>query len=199
MPTEEQTMKMKWDSKKDWILEVDLEYSEELHDWHNDYPLAPEKKVIGSDKMSEYQQRLIADLDLTMPNTEKLVLTLEDKEKYVVHYKNLQFYLSQGMRLKKVHRVIEFNQEPWMEPHHRMNTEFRKQAKSDFETDVYKPVNNSVFGKTMENLRNRTDVKIVRERETDKIASWCLAPRLTGLPFLEMTWRASTCTKRGCC
>ena len=103
MPTEEQIMKMKWDSKKGWILEVDLEYPEELHDWYNDYPLVPEKKVIGSDKMSEYQQRLMADLDLTMPNTEKLVLTLEDKEKYVVHYKNLQFYLSQGMRLKKVH------------------------------------------------------------------------------------------------
>ena len=67
--------------------------------------------------MSEYQQRLMADLDLTMPNTEKLVLTLLEKEKYVVHYKNLQFYLRQGMRLKKVHQVIEFNQEPWMEPY----------------------------------------------------------------------------------
>ena len=65
-----------------------------------------------------------------MSNTEKLVLTLEDKEKYVVHYKNLQFYLSQGMQLKKMHRVIEFNQEPWMEPYITMNTEFRKQAKA---------------------------------------------------------------------
>ena len=80
----------------------------------------------------------MADLDLTMPNTEKLVLTLEDKEKYVVHYKNHQFYLRQGMRLKKVHRVIEFDQEPWMVPYIRMYTEFRKQAKSDFETDFYK-------------------------------------------------------------
>ena len=94
MPTEEQIMKMKCDSKNGGILEVDLEYPEELHDWHNDYPFAPEKKVIGPEKMSEYQQRLMADLDLTMPNTEKLVLTLEDKEKYAVHYKNLQFYLS---------------------------------------------------------------------------------------------------------
>ena len=173
MPTEEQIMKMKWNSKKGWILEVDLEYPEELHDWHNDYPLAPEKKVISPEKMSEYQQRLMADLDLTMPNTEKLVLTLEDKEKYVVHYKNLQFYLSQGIRLKKVHRVIEFNQEPWIEPYIRMNTEFRRQAKSDFETDFYKLMNTSVFGKTME---NRTDVKIVRERETDKIRKLVSSP-----------------------
>ena len=176
MPTEEQIMKMRPNSKKGWILEVDLEYPEELHDWHNDYPLAPEKKMIGSDKMSEYQQRLMSDLDFTMSNTEKLVLTLEDKENYVVHYKNLQFYLRQGMRLKKVHRVIEFNQEPWMEPYIRMNTEFRKQANSDFETDFYKLMNNSVFGKTMENLRNRMDVKIVRAGENGNIRKLVSSP-----------------------
>ena len=118
----------------------------------------------------------MADLDLAMPNTEKLVLTLEDKEKYVVHYKNLQFYLSQGMQLKKLHRVIEFDQEPWMEPYIRMNMEFRKQAKSDFETDFYKLVNNSVFGKKMENLRNRTDFKIVRDWEPDKICNLVSSP-----------------------
>ena len=125
----------------------------------------------------------MADLDLTMPNTEKLVLTLEDKEKYVVHYSNLQFYLRQGMRLKKVHRVIEFDQEPWMEPYIRMNTEFRKQAKSDFETDFYKLINNSVFGKTMENLRNRVDVKIVRDWETDKIRKLLSSPSFDRFTF----------------
>ena len=80
MPAEEQIMKMKWNSKKGWILEVDLEYPEHLHDAHNDYPLAPEEKVIRPEQMSEYQRRLMTGLDLTMPNTEKLVLTLEDKE-----------------------------------------------------------------------------------------------------------------------
>ena len=176
MPTEEQIMKMKWNSKKGWILEVDLEYPTYLHDFHNDYPLAPEKKVIKPEQMSEYQRRLMSDLDLTMPTIEKLVLTLEDKEKYVTHYSNLQFNLRQGMRLKKVHRVIEFDQEPWMEPYIRMNTEFRKQAKSDFETDFYKLMNNSVFRKTMENLRNRVDVKIVRAWETDKIRELTSSP-----------------------
>ena len=161
MPTEEEIMKKKPGAKKGWILKVDLENPEELHDVHNDYPLAPEKKVIEPLKMSEYQLRLMRDLGLEPPNTEKVVLTPEDKNNYVVHYKNLQFYLSQGMRLKKVHRALEFDQEPWMEPYIRMNTEFRKQAKSDFETDFYKLMNNSVFGKTMENLRNRVDVKIV--------------------------------------
>ena len=178
MPTEEQIMKMKWNSKKGWILEVNLEYPAHLHDAHNDYPLAPEKKAIKVEQMAEYQRRLMNDLDLTLtvPNTEKLVLTLEDKEKYVVHYGNLQFYLRQGMRLKKIHRVIEFDQEPWMEPYIRMNTEFRKQAKSNFETDFYKLMNNSVFGKTMENLRNRVHVKIVRDWETDKIRKLLSSP-----------------------
>ena len=94
----------------------------------------------------------------------------------MVHYSNLQFYLRQGMRLKKVHRVIEFDQEPRMEPYIRMNTKFRKQAKSDFEPDFYKLMNNSVFGKTMENLRNPEDVKIVRDWETDKIRELVSSP-----------------------
>ena len=58
MPTEEQIMKMKWNSKKGWILEVDLEYPEELHEAHNNYPLATEKKAINPKQMSEYRQRL---------------------------------------------------------------------------------------------------------------------------------------------
>ena len=174
MPTEEQIMKMRPNSKKGWILEVDLEYPAYLHDAHNDYPLAPEK--IKPQQMSEYQRRLMNGLNLAMPGTEKLVLTLEDKEKYVTHYRNLQFYLRQGMRLKKVHRVIKFDQEPSMAPYIMMNTEFRKQAKNNFETDFYKLMNNSVFGKTMENLRNRVDVKIVREWENDKIRKLLSSP-----------------------
>ena len=119
--------------------------------------------------MSPYQRRLIKDLDLNPPDSKKLLLTLQDKNNYVVHYRNLQFYLQQGMKLKRVHRVLEFDQESWMEPYIRMNTEFRKKAKSDFEKNFYKLMNNSVFGKTMENLRNRVDIKIVRSNETDKI------------------------------
>ena len=141
--------------------------------------------MINPEQMSEYQRRLMADLDLTMPKNKKLVLTLEDKEKYVVYYRNLQFYLRQGMRLKKVHRVIEFDQEPWMEPYIRMNTEFRKQAKSDFETDFFKLMNNSVFGKTMENLRNRVDVKIVRAWETDKIRKLTSSPSYAKYTIFE--------------
>ena len=116
--------------------------------------------------MSDYQKRLMKDLELKSPDSEKLLLTLEDRSNYVVHYRNLQFYLKQGMKLKRVHRVLEFEQERWVEPYIRRNTEFRKNAKSDFEKNFYKLMNNSVFGKTMENLRNRVDIKIVRSNET---------------------------------
>ena len=116
------------------------------------------------------------DLDLKPPDRKKLLLTLHDKKNYVVHYRNLQFHLKQGMKLKRVHRVLEFEQERWMEPYIRMNTEFRKKAKSAFEENFYKLMNNSVFGKTMENLRNRVDIKIVRSNETDKIRKLIASP-----------------------
>ncbi|KAL9953875.1 hypothetical protein ACROYT_G041348 [Oculina patagonica] len=176
MPTEKEIMRKKEFAKTGWILEVDLEYPAELHEEHNSYPLAPEKKKINKDLFSPYQKELIKNLDLDPPDSEKLVLTLEDKTNYVVHYRNLQFYLKQGMKLKKVHRVLEFEQECWMEPYIKMNTEFRKKAKNDFEKNFYKLMNNSVFGKTMENLRNRVDIKIARSDETNKIRKLVASP-----------------------
>ena len=97
-----------------------------------------------------------------MINITNLVPNLMDKNKYVVHYKNLMLYLSLGMKLKRIHRVLEFNEKPWMEPYIHLNTEMRKKAKSAFEKDFYKLMNNSVFGKTMENLRKRVDIKLVK-------------------------------------
>ena len=176
MPTEKEILNKKENAKNGWILEVDLEYPAELHKEHNSYPLAPEKKVVKKESMSDYQKNLIKELDLKLPNSNKLLLTLEDKKDYVVHYSNLQFYLKQGMKLKRVKRVLEFEQECWMEPYIRMNTEFRKQAKNDFEKNFYKLMNNSVFGKTMENLRNRVDIKIVRSNEKDKIRKLVASP-----------------------
>ena len=176
MPTEEEILNKKENAKNGWILEVDLEYPAELHEEHNSYPLAPEKKVVKKECMSEYQKRLIKDLELKPPDSKKLLLTLEDKKDYVVHYRNLQFYLKQGMKLKRVKRVLEFEQECWMEPYIRMNTEFRKKAKNDFEKNFYKLMNNSVFGKTMENLRNRVDIKMVRSNEKDKIRKLVASP-----------------------
>ena len=176
LPTEEEIMKKKENANNGWILEVDLEYPAELHEQHNSYPLAPEKKVEKKECMSDYQKRLMKELELKPPDSKKLLLTLENKSNYVVHYRNLQFYLKQGMKLKRVHRVLEFEQECWMEPYIRMNTEFRKKSKSDFEKNFYKLMNNSVFGKTMENVRKHVEIELARSDETEKIRKMIASP-----------------------
>ena len=150
---------------KGWILEVDLEYPKHLHKLYNDYPLVPEKLAVKEEWLSSYQTDLLENK--SMINITKLVPNLMDKKKYVVHYKNLQLYLSLGMKVKKVHRILEFNEKPWMEPYIRLNTELRKKAKSAFEKDFYKLMNISVFGKLMENLRKRVDIKLVRTDDTE--------------------------------
>ena len=126
----------KENGKIGWILEVDLKYPQELHEEHDSFPLAPEKKISKKEWMSPYQRRLIKDLDLSPPDSEKLLLTLQDKNNYVVHYRNLQFYLKQGMKLKRVHRVLEFGQECWMKSYIRMNTKFRKKRNERFRKEL---------------------------------------------------------------
>ena len=163
------------DGPEGFILEVDLEYPQELHDEHNAYPLAPERMVVQKKWMSEYQHGLLG-AGVASAEVEKLVPNLRDKNHYVLHYRNLQLYLGLGMKLKKVHRALRFEQSPWMEPYIRMNTELRKQATSAFEKDLYKLMNNSVFGKTMENLRKRVDVKLVRSHEEDKLRRLIASP-----------------------
>ena len=113
------------DYKKGYVMEVDLEYPEELHDLHNDLPLAPES--------------------LEVNKVPKLIPNLRDKKKYVMHYRNLKQYLQLGLILKKIHRILEFEQSPWMKPYIDLNTEKRKKAQDEFSKDFYKLMNNSVF------------------------------------------------------
>ena len=127
------------------ILEVDLEYPVELHDFHNDFPLAPER--------------------LTLGKVEKLTQNLRDKEKMVLHGKNLQLYLSLGMKLKLVRRGLKFQEKNFMKNYIDKNTSLRSQAKNAFEKDLFKLMNNSVFGKTMENVRNRVTIELVKDAE----------------------------------
>lgn len=130
------------DAPVGYILEVDLEYPRELHDLHADYPLCSEKSVPPGGKH------------------EKLLLTLFNKTNYIIHYTMLKFVLSQGLVLRKIHRAIKFNQSKWLEPYIRLNTEQRTIATNDFEKNLYKLMSNAVYGKTMENLRMRADIKL---------------------------------------
>ena len=131
--------------------------------------------MVQKEWMSEYQHNLLG-VGVAPTEVEKLVPNLHNKDRYVLHYRNLQLYLSLGLRLTAVHRALRFNQSPWMEPCIRMNTELRKKAASDFEKNLYKLMNNSVFGKTMENLRRRVDVKLVRSNKEDKLRRLIASP-----------------------
>ena len=135
----------KKDTNQGFIFEVDLDYPESLWETHNDYPLAPDKMKVD--------------------NVEKLVCSFLPKRYYVVHYKNLKQCLQEGMILKKVHRGIKFYQSSWMEPYIRKNTDLRKTASNAFEKDFFKLMNNSVFGKTNENIRKRQNVILVDNRK----------------------------------
>ena len=130
---------------KGYTLEVDVKYPKRLHELHSDLPFLPERMKI--DKCN------------------KLVCNLFNKKKYVTHINSLKQALNHGLKLKKIHRIIEFSQEAWLEPYIDMNTELRKASKNDFEEDLFKLMNNSVFGKTMENKRKHRDIKLVT---TDK-------------------------------
>ena len=153
------------DSETGYIFDVDLWYPGDLHDTHNDYPLAPESFEVSAELHSPHMKELLAKLGhKPCRATTKLVPNLCTKRNYVVHYRNLQFYIRHGLVVLGVHKVLKFTQRRWLAPYIDFNTQKRKAASSTFEKDFYKLLNNSLFGKTMESLRKRIDVKLVSEQ-----------------------------------
>ena len=143
---------IKKNSGKGYILEVDVDYPSKLHKLHSYMPFLPERMKIDK--------------------AQKLVCNLLDKKKYVVHINILKQALNHGLKLKKVHRVIEFNQEAWLKKYIDMNIELRKKASNDFEKYFFKLMNNAVFGKTIENVRKHRDIKLVKtDHKRNKLVS----------------------------
>ena len=137
---------------KGYIFEVDVKYPKRLHDLHSDLPFLSERMEVNKCK--------------------KLVCNLFNKKKYVAQINTLKQALNHGLKLKKIHKVIEFNQEAWLKPYIDMNTELRKLAKNDFEKNLFKLMNNSVFRKTMENIRKHRDIKLVTtDKKRSKLVS----------------------------
>ena len=144
-----------------YILEVDLGYSDELHALHNDYSLAPEKLAIPYDMLSDYCKNIAGKYEIKVGDVKKLISNLGSKTNYVVHYKNPQLYLSLGMKVTKIHRVLKYKQSDWMKKYIVFNTEKRTNAVNSFEKDFFKLMINVIYGKIMENLRKRINVRLV--------------------------------------
>ena len=119
------------DSPTGYILKVDLEYDETLHNIHNDYPLCLENVLIAEENLSPYTKLLAEKTDVKIMPTKNLICNLKNKIKYVTNYRNSQLYVKLGIRVTKIHRVIEFTQSRWLKPYIDCNTEQRKDAKSE--------------------------------------------------------------------
>ena len=130
---------------KGYVLVVVVSYPEELHNSHNDLPFMCERMKING--------------------VEKLVPNLRDKKSYVIHIQALNQALQHGLRLDRIHRAIEFDQSPWLKTYIDFNAQLRTAATNDFEKDFFKLMNNSVFGKMMENIRKHRNIGLVTTEE----------------------------------
>ena len=139
--TEEMIKNYGENNKYGALLEVDIDYPKELHTLHRDLPFLAERKVINK--------------------TSKLITSFENKKEYVIHIAALKQALNHGLKLKKVHKVIKYRQVTWMKSYIDKNTKLRKESKNEFDKGFYKLMNNAVYGKTMENLRNHRDIRLV--------------------------------------
>ena len=169
-----------------YILEVDLEYPDELHDLHNDFPLAPEKRKIQNNNLSEYQKDLLEYLKnygYRRAPTEKLLTTFYSKEKYKLHFRNLKLYLNMGMKLLKIHRVLKFKQSKYLRKFIKLNTNLRKNSKNEFEKEFFKLMNNSIYGKSIQNQRNQVNIKLcLNEKQARK---WLIKPNYQSFTILD--------------
>lgn len=139
------------------IFQVDLHYPKELHDKHNDFPCAPERRTVKADELSPLQNFMSPKYK---DKTQKLLQTLSDKKGYIVHYSALQEYVKQGLIITKVHKVLEFDQSPWLEKYISFNSAKRADKNAgNFEKDYYKLMNNSFYGRTLMNVRGRSDIR----------------------------------------
>ena len=131
-----------------------------MHELRSDFPFAPEKLAFSNDMLSKYCTKIGDEHEIKVIDVKILIPNLGNKINYVVHYRNIQLYLCLGIKLTKIHRVLKFNQSDWMKKYIDFNTKKRINATNNFEKDFFKLMINSVYGKTMENLRKRMNVRL---------------------------------------
>ena len=172
------TKDFKWEEDPDYyknipegrgcIVECDLEYPNLCKFNTRRFPLAPEHMIVKEEMLSKYQLKLLEEQEIKLGKEKKLFLTLYDKKKYIVHHSILKEYIKLGLKVTKVHRTISFEESAWLKPYIEFNTDQRIKAQSDFEKDLWKLMNNAFYGKTMENIRNRCDIKLLNNENEIK-------------------------------
>ena len=146
------------DNEIGYIIECDLSYPDHLHPSHSDYPMAPEHMTVEPELLSPFAKRLMGK---EWKPSKKLIPNLSNKTKYVCHYRNLQFYVNHGLIVTKIHRILAFKQSRWLKPWIDYCTTKRMTARSDFESDLAKLQANATFGKTMEQVRHRVNIRLI--------------------------------------
>ena len=146
-------------SNKGYLLEVDIEYPKHLHKAHEDLPFLPGRRK-PLDKPYKHEVSDDEQFNITHEPKNKLIATIQDK-KNVINISTLKQALDHGLILTKVHKVIEYNQSNWLKPYIDKNTKLRANAKTEFEKIFFKLMNNAVFGKMIENVRKRRDIKLI--------------------------------------
>jgi hypothetical protein len=152
--------------KTGYILEVDCIYPRGLHAMHHDFPLAPYRKIMDKSVLSPYN-RLICELNnhTYVNKCPKLIADFTVEKKYVLHYKTLALYLKHGLKLKKIHRILQFRQKPFMKSFIEFNSARRSEATNRFDQNLFKNCSNMCFGKQIENVCNRMNVRLVKDKE----------------------------------
>ena len=152
-----------------YFPEVDLEYPHNIRQKTKYFPFAPEKKTISKDDFGPYMKSIIPK---NYVSHKKLICDWTDKKNYLIHYRMLKFYIKYGIIVNKVHNIISFKQSNWLKEYIEFNTQERNLAINVFEKDFYKILNNAFYGKTLENVRNRCKIEIIKKDNFDKILKW---------------------------
>lgn len=156
-------LNLKANATRGYFLNIKAHFPFKTHDYLQDLPPAVDNMAVKKDRLSPYISELVEDLDGgRFSTTEKLVPHLDKRKDYVIHYQKLQYYVKLGMVVDEITEILSFDQTNWLAPYIAKNTKLRQQAKNSFEKDFFKLMNNSVYGKTMENVRKYQDVKIMK-------------------------------------
>ena len=149
-----------------FVVEVDLEYPDAIHEKHSDFPILSDKQPIDPLELSEYQTQMKNILKVSATKkTNKLRQTIHPKSHYVTHFRNLKSFLEQGIIVTKILKDIKFHQSKWLSSYVELNTRRRQEATSKLDRDFFKLMTNSTFGKLCESLRNRVTVTFVRTED----------------------------------